>query len=47
MLHGLTPSPTTCDPHGGCSAFKPAVYEYLNADPQTCAIGVNPTKIYP
>jgi len=28
-------------------SFKPAMYEYVNADPQTCAIRVNPKKIYP
>jgi branched-chain amino acid transport system substrate-binding protein len=39
--------PIACDPHGECSAFKPAVYEYVHADPQTYAIGVNPKKIYP
>ncbi len=39
--------PIACDPYGECSALKPAVYEYVNADPQTYALGVNPKKIYP
>ncbi len=39
--------PIACDPHGECGAFKPAAYQYVNADPQTYAIGINPKKIYP
>jgi branched-chain amino acid transport system substrate-binding protein len=40
-------SPIACDPHGQCSAFKPAVYQYISADPKTFSIGTNPKKIYP
>lgn len=35
----------TCTPTGGCGAFKHAVYEYTNADPDTYELGVNPKKI--
>jgi branched-chain amino acid transport system substrate-binding protein len=39
--------PIACDAHGECGEFKPAVYEYTNADPATFAIGKNPKKIWP
>jgi branched-chain amino acid transport system substrate-binding protein len=39
--------PIACDAHGECGAFKPAVYEYTNADAKTFKIGVNPKKIWP
>jgi branched-chain amino acid transport system substrate-binding protein len=39
--------PIACDPYGECAQFKPAVYEFTNADPSTFKIGVNPKRIYP
>ena len=39
--------PIACDAHGECAQFKPAVYEFTNADPKTFKIGVNPKKIWP
>jgi len=39
--------PIKCDEHGECGEFKPAVYEYTNADPKTFTIGKNPKKIWP
>jgi branched-chain amino acid transport system substrate-binding protein len=39
--------PIACDAHGECAQFKPAVYEFTNADPSTFKIGVNPKRIYP
>jgi len=39
--------PIGCDKYGECAQFKPAVYEYVNADPSTFKIGVNPKRIYP
>lgn len=39
--------PIACDAHGECGEFKPAVYEYTNADAATFAIGKNPKRIYP
>ncbi|HLI12043.1 MAG TPA: branched-chain amino acid ABC transporter substrate-binding protein [Alphaproteobacteria bacterium] len=39
--------PIACDAHGECAKFKPAVYEFTNADPKTFKIGVNPKKIWP
>jgi branched-chain amino acid transport system substrate-binding protein len=39
--------PIACDPHGECATFKPAVYEFTNADPKSFKIGVNPRKIWP
>ena len=36
-----------CDAHGECAKFKPAVYEYTNADASTFDIGKNPKKIFP
>jgi branched-chain amino acid transport system substrate-binding protein len=42
-----TSGPIACDAHGECGEFKPAVYEYTNADPATFAIGKNPKKIWP
>ena len=37
--------PIACDPHSERRAFNPAVYEYVNADPRTIAMGANPKKI--
>jgi branched-chain amino acid transport system substrate-binding protein len=45
-FEGLS-GPIACDPHGECAQFKPAVYEYTNADPATFDIGKNPKRIYP
>ena len=42
-----TSGPIACDAHGECGEFKPAVYEYTNADPATFTIGKNPKKIWP
>lgn len=39
--------PIGCDPYGQCAQFKPAVYEFTNADPKTFKIGENPKKIWP
>jgi branched-chain amino acid transport system substrate-binding protein len=39
--------PIACDAHGQCAQFKPAIYEFTNADPATFKIGVNPKRIYP
>ena len=39
--------PIACDPYGECAQFKPAVYEFTNADPKTFKIGENPKKIWP
>lgn len=39
--------PIQCDRYGQCGKFKPAVYEFTNADPKTFKIGENPKKIYP
>ena len=39
--------PVACDAHGECATFKPAVYQFVNADPKTYKIGENPKKIYP
>jgi branched-chain amino acid transport system substrate-binding protein len=39
--------PIACDAYGECAKFKPAVYEFTNADPKTFKIGVNPKRIYP
>jgi branched-chain amino acid transport system substrate-binding protein len=45
-FEGLS-GPIACDPYGECAQFKPAVYEYTNADPKTFKIGENPKKIWP
>lgn len=39
--------PIKCDAHGECGKFKPAVYQYTDADPATFLIGKNPKKIWP
>ncbi len=39
--------PISCDQYGECAQFKPAVYQYTNADPSTFKIGVNPKRIFP
>ena len=36
-----------CGSHGDCATFKPAVYEFVNANPSTFKIGTNPKQIYP
>jgi branched-chain amino acid transport system substrate-binding protein len=36
-----------CDAHGQCAAFKPAVYQYISADPDSFALGRNPKKVWP
>ena len=42
-----TSGPIACDAHGSCGGYKPAVYEYINADPATFGVGTNPKKIWP
>jgi branched-chain amino acid transport system substrate-binding protein len=39
--------PIDCDPYGECAQFKPAVYQFTNADPKSFRIGENPKKIWP
>jgi branched-chain amino acid transport system substrate-binding protein len=39
--------PIACNQYGECAKFKPAVYEFTNADPSTFKIGVNPKKVWP
>ncbi|MDA8052459.1 MAG: branched-chain amino acid ABC transporter substrate-binding protein [Rhodospirillales bacterium] len=39
--------PIACNPYGECAKFKPAVYEFTNANPKTFKIGVNPKRIWP
>ncbi len=39
--------PIKCGEHGDCASFKPAVYEFVNADPATFKIGENPKRIFP
>jgi branched-chain amino acid transport system substrate-binding protein len=39
--------PIACGPHGDCATFKPAVYEFVSADPSTFKIGTNPKRIFP
>jgi len=39
--------PISCDTHGQCASFKPAVYEFVSADPKTFSMGKNPKKIWP
>ncbi|HKX08790.1 MAG TPA: branched-chain amino acid ABC transporter substrate-binding protein [Stellaceae bacterium] len=39
--------PIACDAHGECAKFKPAVYQFTNADPKTFKIGINPKKVWP
>lgn len=39
--------PIACDAYGECAQFKPAIYEFTNADASTFKIGVNPKRIYP
>ena len=41
-----TSGPIACDEHGSCGGYKPAVYEYVNADPATFGVGTNPKKIW-
>ena len=43
---GLTGT-LTCDPQGDCGVFKPAVYQYTNADPKTFKLGTNPIRLWP
>lgn len=39
--------PIQCAPYGECAKFKPAVYEFISADPKTFGVGTNPKKIWP
>jgi branched-chain amino acid transport system substrate-binding protein len=39
--------PIACDKFGQCAAFKPAVYQFVSADPKTFSMGKNPKKIWP
>jgi branched-chain amino acid transport system substrate-binding protein len=39
--------PIGCDTHGQCAKFKPAVYEFVSADPKTFSMGKNPKKVWP
>jgi branched-chain amino acid transport system substrate-binding protein len=39
--------PIACGEHGDCATFKPAVYEFVSADPSTFKIGTNPKQIFP
>jgi branched-chain amino acid transport system substrate-binding protein len=39
--------PIGCDAYGQCAAFKPAVMEFVSADPKTFSMGTNPKKIWP
>jgi branched-chain amino acid transport system substrate-binding protein len=39
--------PIKCDKFGECGDFKPAVYQYTNADPKTYKMESNPKKIWP
>jgi branched-chain amino acid transport system substrate-binding protein len=39
--------PIACDAHGECGQFKPAVYEFTNANPKTFKVGENPKKVWP
>jgi branched-chain amino acid transport system substrate-binding protein len=36
-----------CDAYGQCAKLKPAVYEFISADPETFSIGKNPKKVWP
>ena len=45
-FEGVT-GPIACDAYGECATFKPAVFQFVDADPKTYKIGVNPKKIYP
>jgi branched-chain amino acid transport system substrate-binding protein len=39
--------PISCDKFGECAKFKPAVYQFTNANPKTFKPGENPKKIWP
>jgi ABC-type branched-subunit amino acid transport system substrate-binding protein len=39
--------PIGCDTHGQCAKFKPAVYEFVSADPKTFSMGKDPKKVWP
>jgi branched-chain amino acid transport system substrate-binding protein len=39
--------PIKCGEHGDCATFKPAVYEFISADPSTFKVGANPKRVYP
>jgi branched-chain amino acid transport system substrate-binding protein len=45
-LDGLS-GPIACDAYGQCASFKPAVYEFISADPRTFSMGKNPKKVWP
>jgi branched-chain amino acid transport system substrate-binding protein len=39
--------PIACDTHGQCAKFKPAIYQFLSADPKSFSMGKNPKKVWP
>ena len=39
--------PIGCDTHGQCAKFKPAIYQFVSADPKTFSMGKNPKKVWP
>lgn len=39
--------PIGCDAYGQCASFKPAVMEFISADPKTFSMGTNPKKVWP
>ena len=39
--------PIACDAYGQCAKFKPAIYEFVSADPKTFSMGKNPKKVWP
>jgi branched-chain amino acid transport system substrate-binding protein len=39
--------PIACDEHGQCAKFKPAIYQFVSADPKTFSMGKNPKKVWP
>ena len=39
--------PINCNENGDCAGFKFAVYQFVDGDPDSFEIGVNPKKIYP
>jgi branched-chain amino acid transport system substrate-binding protein len=45
-LDGIS-GPIACNPYGECAQFRPAVYQFTNADPKSFKIGQNPKKIWP
>ncbi len=45
-LDGIT-GKLTCDKSGDCGSSHFAVFEYVNGDPTTFKLGVNPKKVFP